>query len=387
MRRSRTATTAAGVVDLGSIEVRKSRHREVLETILGEIATGRFQPGDRLPTEAELSKRFSASRSTIARAMRDLKTRGLLNRQRGGGTTLARSEGKKVALLTPFAHAASELGHIGGLIHHHLSDLASQRTDHLRLQLIARTPTLGPERLESMMNAARTLIDQGVSGVFYYPLELPADVPNYNEIVVDRLLAAGVAVVAVDRDIVTFPQRSKLPLVTYDNRRAGYLVTNHLIERGAKRIAFIHTPLVSSAATDRLRGYYDAIEDAGLPLDRSLVFRPDFHAIDADFCRKLFEDVRPDAILCKQDHYAALVGRQLMSAGIKVGSDILLAGFDDEPFAELLPVPLTTIRFPPDPFAQVCYERLTAQMSNAAVPLPGMTLIDVELVVRASTGG
>ena len=72
--------------------------------------------------------------------------------------------------------------------------------------------------------------------------------------------------------------------------------------------------------------------------------------------------------------------------GLKIGSDVMLAGFDDEPFAEMLPAPLTTIRFPADPFAQVCYERLLAQMSEPSVPLPGQTLIDVELVARESTG-
>ncbi|RYD84168.1 MAG: GntR family transcriptional regulator, partial [Sphingomonadales bacterium] len=85
----------AGLTDYGDpADVRKPRHRQVFETLLSDIASGRFQPGDRLPTEAELAKTFSASRSTIARAMRDLKTRGLLNRQRGGGTHIARQEGK-----------------------------------------------------------------------------------------------------------------------------------------------------------------------------------------------------------------------------------------------------------------------------------------------------
>src|SRR5688500_10618536 len=126
---SATAVTPA-------VDVRKPRHREIFESILGEIASGKFQPGDRLPTEAELAKTFSASRSTIARAMRDLKGRGLLNRQRGGGTHIARRDGARVALFTPFAQSAAGLGFIGGQIHAHLSELASQRADHLRLQLI-----------------------------------------------------------------------------------------------------------------------------------------------------------------------------------------------------------------------------------------------------------
>ena len=381
---ARISTTSGGSepVEVGE-EPRKPRHREVFESLLGEIASGRFQPGDRLPTEAELAKTFSASRSTIARAMKDLKGRGLLRRQRGGGTHIARQDGKRIALFTPFAQSAAGLGYIGGQIHAHLSEVASQRSDHLRLQLIGRTDG---DPLDKMMAAAKALIEQGVAGVFYYPVELPQETSHYNQLVVDKLLAAGIAVLCVDRDIVSFPERSTLPLVTYDNRRGGYLVTDHLIKGGCKRIVFIGSPYVSSAASDRMRGYCDALEDSGLHVDRSLIRRKNLEDLDAAFCRQLVEETRPDAVLCKMDHYAALVGRHLVNMGLKIGSDVKLAGFDDEPFAEMLPVPLTTIRFPADPFAKVCYERLLAQMSEPSVPLPGQTLIDVELVVRDSTG-
>jgi DNA-binding LacI/PurR family transcriptional regulator len=87
------------------------------------------------------------------------------------------------------------------------------------------------------------------------------------------------------------------------------------------------------------------------------------------------------------DHYAALVGRHLMQMGLTIGKDILMAGFDDDPLAELLPVPLTTIRFVADPFAKLCYERLMDQMANPLESLPAVTMVDVELVVRESTAG
>src|SRR5688572_5424981 len=123
MARSR-ATLAVGVEANGAapVEARLPRHRLVFESLLGDIAAGRFQPGDRLPTEAELAKTFSASRSTVARAMRDLKSRGLLNRQRGAGTRVAQRQSTQVALFTPFAQSAAGLGFIGGQIHAHLSE-------------------------------------------------------------------------------------------------------------------------------------------------------------------------------------------------------------------------------------------------------------------------
>jgi len=368
----------------GLADPRKPRHRHVFEALLGEITSGRFQPGDRLPTEAELAKTFSASRSTIGRAMRDLQSRGLLSRQRGGGTHITRHESKRIALFTPFTNSAADLGYIGGQIHAHLSDLASQRADHLRLQLVGRK---SGDRLEQMMSGARALIDQNVAGVFYYPVELPEEISHYNQLVVDKMLSAGIAVVAVDRDIVSFPNRSKLPLVTYDNRRGGYLLTDHLIKRGCKRIAFIGSPFVSSAASDRLRGYCDALEDNGLTVEPSRIRRATLEELDARYCKSLMAQGKPDAIVCKMDQYAALVGRHLLGMGLTIGRDIMLAGFDDEPYAELLPVPLTTIRFPADPFALVCYERLSAAMDEPLLPMPVVSMIDVELVIRESTGG
>jgi LacI family transcriptional regulator len=364
---------------------RKSRHREVLDTLLNEIATGRFQPGDRLPTEAELAVSFSASRSTISRALRELKRQGLLNRQRGGGTHIARpQQTRTIALFAPFARTAGDLGFIGGQIHAHLSEIAAHRSDHLRLQTIGREA--GPENLlEAMLAATQSLIDQQVNGVFYYPVELPADRNPNNQQVVDKLRSAGIPVVAVDRDIIPFPDRSGIPLVTYDNRRGGYLVTDHLISRGCRRIAFVSTPLMSSAASDRLRGYYDALEDHDIGVDRKLVFTATLNDLDRAFVRRLLQEAKPDAILCKMDHYAAVIGRHLVTLNKAIGRDVKLAGFDDEPFAELLPVPLTTIRFPANPYAAVCYERLSSLIDNPAAPAAGMTLLDVELIVRAST--
>ena len=363
-------------------EVRKPRHRQVFETLLSDIASGRLQPGERLPSEAELAKTFSASRGTISRAMRELKSRGLLNRQRGGGTHITRKEGKRVALFTPFTQSAADLGYIGGQIYAHLSELAAHQSDHLRLQIIGR---MSGNRLEQMMAAARALIEQGVEGVFYYSAELPASDVHFNQLVVDKLMSAGIAVIAVDRDVVAFPERSKLSVVTFDNQRGGYLITDHLIRQGCRRIAFIGSPYVSSAAGARLRGYREALEDNGLNVEKSLIRPATFDDLDAEFCRSLIEDAKADAILCKMDHYAALISRQLVGMGLTVGKDVMLAGFDDEPFAGLLSVPLTTIRFPADPFAMACYERLTAQMANPSAPIGGTTLIDVELVVREST--
>jgi GntR family transcriptional regulator of arabinose operon len=368
----------------GSAENKKARHEEVLESILGGIASGRLRVGDRLPTETELSKTFSASRTTVARALRELKERGLLNRRRGGGTRIARTDGTRIALFAPFATPGPNLGFTGGQIYTHLSSLASKRADHLSLQITDRTHG---DRLDQLLAAVDEMLIKGVTGVFYYPMELPQEIAHYNQMVVDKMRAAGLAVVLVDRDIVTFPRRSDLALITYDNRRGGYLLCDHLIRRGCKRIVFIGIPFASSAVSDRMRGYCDAIEDHGKHPDRSLIRLANIEELTEDFCRTMMDECKPDAIICKMDHYAAIVGRHLVNMGLKIGQDVMLAGFDDQPIAEMLPVPLTTIRFPVESFAKVCYEQLMKQMTDPSTADPGLLLMNVELVLRASSGG
>ncbi len=83
-----------------------------------------------------------------------------------------------------------------------------------------------------------------------------------------------------------------------------------------------------------------------------------------------------------------MVGRHLTALGRKIGHDVKLAAFDDDPIAALLPAPLTTIKLPVRPFAEAAYEALCGQIADPALrPRPQQIIIDVELIVRESTTG
>ena len=62
------------------------KHRQVYRSLEREIRDGRFQEGDRLPSEADLVRQFGASRITVGRAVRDLQRAGLVERRAGSGT-------------------------------------------------------------------------------------------------------------------------------------------------------------------------------------------------------------------------------------------------------------------------------------------------------------
>jgi DNA-binding LacI/PurR family transcriptional regulator len=134
--------------------------------------------------------------------------------------------------------------------------------------------------------------------------------------------------------------RSKYDLVGIDNRRAGFLITHHLLRHGVKRIAFVAKPLSASTVVSRIAGYSEALFSSGVHLEQDLVRRDD--PDDPDFIRKLLKECRPEAIVCANDFIAARVMASLASRGVSVPQEMRIVGIDDVKYASLLPVPLTS---------------------------------------------
>ncbi|MCA9231657.1 MAG: substrate-binding domain-containing protein [Planctomycetales bacterium] len=372
-------------VEADPLSCSRPRYRQIFDTLRARISNGEYAPGQKLPTEADLMRLFDVSRTTVSRAMRDMELLGLITRRRGSGTYVCkpRETGERVdlALFVPWVESGSGLPYVEGLIHQRIADIASHGQATLLLQCLA--PGAGPLE-DRMINAARALVDNEVDAVLYYPAELPGELMKLNRTVVDLLVAAGIEIVLIDRDIVSYPERSEFTRIGYDNRRGGVLLTSHLINEGCKRIAFVGIPEVSTVVTNRLSGYYEAHRAHNMEVDPRLVHVADELDLTESFCRKLIEECQPDAIIGKMDRYAAIIGRHLMAMGLEIGRDIKLAGFDDEPIAELLPVPLTTIRLPVQAFAQTAYEAALRRIADHEADV-GQLIVDTELIIREST--
>jgi GntR family transcriptional regulator of arabinose operon len=133
--------------------------------------------------------------------------------------------------------------------------------------------------------------------------------------------------------------RSKYDLVGIDNRRAGFLITQHLLLHGVKRVAFVAKPLLASTVLARIADYREALFAYGIALQQNLVCRGDPE--DPNFIQKVL-NCRPDAIVCANDFTAARVMAGLVSHGICVPEEMRIVGIDDVKYSSLLPVPLTT---------------------------------------------
>lgn len=369
---------------LDNIDPKKPRSKQVYEAIRRRIEGGELTSGAKLPTELQLMQHFAVSRTTVSRALRDLELQGFIRRRRGSGTYVKEmahaAEQYDLAFFMPWMESGVSLPYVEGLIHQGLADLASRRHS----TLILKCPSGEGTFKERVLNTARSLIDLRVNGVFYYPAELPGDQMQLNRVVVDMLAKAGISVILIDRDIASFPNRSEFTRIGYDNRRGGVILTEHLIQKGCRRIAFVGIPEISTAVADRLAGYYEAHRMKGMSVDRELVRMVDEHELTRSFCDELMHSAKPDAIISKNDRFSALIGRYLIEQGLQIGRDVKMAGFDDDPIAELLPVSLTTIRLPIRTFVKAAYEAMLDNLTGSDKSAR-QVIVDTELVVRNST--
>ena len=170
-----------------------------------------------------------------------------------------------------------------------------------------------------------------------------------------------------------------------DNYHGGYAITRHLLERGAKRIAFLGDASIHSPEfLERHRGYQVAIEAADLRVDAKLQVKAisseqsGFDAANELFKRK----VRFDAICAASDLIAIGAMKALQARGMRVPDDILVTGFDDIPLAGFVNPSLTTVQQDTKIAGAILVDTLLKLIENKPVE---NQVIPVSLVLRRST--
>jgi len=226
-------------------------------------------------------------------------------------------------------------------------------------------------------------ISRNVSGVFFAPVEFSATRMQSNHRIVAALDRARIPVVLLDRCLEPYPQRSRYDLVGIDNRRTGYLATEHLIKAGAKRIVFLARPNSAPTVDARVAGYREALLLRSEKAGHDLVSIGD--ASDPKFIKSILKKQRPDAFVCANDLTAGNLMHTLISLGQRIPDDIRIVGIDDVKYARLLPVPLTTLHQPCRDIGRVAMAVMLDRIANPDLPSRDV-LLGCDLVVRKSCG-
>ncbi len=363
---------------------KQPRHQEIFSELKAEILAGTYDSAKRLPSEAQLVARFGVSRPTVARALQDLKLSGMLERRAGSGTYLKKNaelpaRTKQIGLIVPGLGKIEIFDVICG-------ELAS----------LARVHDLGMHwggsthpRVDSSMSVAEAeglceyYIEKGVSGVFFAPFEHTTDNEAANRRIAERLSHSGIPVVLIDRDLCVFPQRSTYDLVGMDNFAAGYLLAEHLIKLGVRRIEFVSRPLSATTVDARKAGAITAMMAHRVAISKE--FHQQGNCMDVDFVRKLTDGKRLDAVICANDHTAAQLLQTLARLNTDTPRDLRVVGFDDVRFATLLHVPLTTIQQPCRNIALTAFNAMRERLTDPTLPARSL-LVTPSLIVRESCG-
>lgn len=175
--------------------------------------------------------------------------------------------------------------------------------------------------------------------------------------------------------------------IDVDGRAGQRMLTEHLIERGHTRIAYITAPQGFTFTNARMRGFYDAMEVHSLPVNPEMVIAGDMgEASGREAAARLLESPEPPtAIMTGNDLMAFGVMHAVQERGLQVGEHVAVAGFDDIRSAAYVHPGLTTVRQPIFEIGERVTQMLLEIIAGERTPDHGYVL-QPELIVRASSG-
>jgi DNA-binding LacI/PurR family transcriptional regulator len=357
---------------------RTPKFKVILNALRESVMSGEYREGTKLPSESDLVRRFGVSRMTIVKAFKELQQQGLVVRRPGSGTFVAPNgqESRLFGLLIP------ELGQTE--IFEPICQGMTQYQSETKASLVWGNSFVKSDQNEIVAReSCEEFIRQKVSGVFFAPLELIPAKDEVNRMVVASLNKARIPIVLLDRCIDAYPARAEYDLVGIDNRRAAYGATIHLVEAGAKRIAFLGRKLSASTVDARIAGYREALFATDLLRREDLVTRGD--PADESLVRSILDEHRPDAFLCANDHTAATLMKSLISLGVRIPDEVRIVGIDDVKYASLLSIPLTTQHQPCLDIGRVAMATMVERLKDPDLPIREISL-SCRLVIRKSCG-
>lgn len=361
-----------------------SKHETISQELRIEIAAGAYSASNRLPSESQLVERFGVSRPTVARALRDLQAEGLIERRAGSGSFVksgaqADNAARVLGLLVPERGETEIFETICG----ELGALARVNDFGLLWGGSAMPFADRDSTPDHAIEVCQQFIEKSVAGVFFAPLEYSPDKERVNRELLQSLRQVGIPVVLLDRDVGQFPSRSDFDLVSLDNFHAGFMLAEHLIRLGCRRLRFVTRPGSAPTVDARIGGVREAIIRNGQKADANLVAQGD--PSDKKFATSLQPGKKCDGIICANDFTAAELLKSLAAANIEVPAKVRVAGFDDVRYATLLQVPLTTIHQPCRDIAQTAFRAMQERIKEPTIPPRTLTLAP-RLVVRDSCG-
>ena len=364
-----------------------SLHVQLHNQLRRLIVSGRWQDGERIPTETLLSRHLDISRTTVRIALQRIEIEGLIKRTAGRGTFVS---------YQPQEHSSSRsIGYITHSFHNEIhTNLLSSAETELRsagYQVIFSNATDNAEEARTLQQ----LMDDDVAGLMIWPNAYPT---AETKSILQEYQRRRIPIVFIDRYIDSIDT----DYVASDNFRGTYELVSHLLELGHRHIVHLMPNLNNlRPIEDRHRGYIGALAEHSLrpyaPWKIDSPNLPEFHERDIyqligqqrqhylDQVVRLMNAVepRPTAIVCINDILAIVTISALQNIGIRVPNDVSVVGFGDISMASYIGVPLTTVSQNAYELGRVASKMIIDRLQGKDVP-PRFEKVPTRLRIRKS---
>ena len=168
--------------------------------------------------------------------------------------------------------------------------------------------------------------------------------------------------------LVVFDRYSNLvdcSKVIIDNKEASKTAVMHLIQQGSKRVAMLAGPAHLHISHRRIEGYKEALRDAKLPFDPSLILHCDFSLQNVSENIQAFwtnQAIKPDGIFASSDRIAISAIHTLKKLQVKVPEEVSVIGFNDDPMGAMFTPSLSTVAQPSFEIGQEVVKLLLEQI-------------------------
>jgi DNA-binding LacI/PurR family transcriptional regulator len=223
------------------------------------------------------------------------------------------------------------------------------------------------------LEAAESFVSARVTGVVLTPMSKDASA---------YLLSHGVPVVEVDRQFA----EGVCDAVVTDNRAAAFKVTQDLAALGHKRIALLIDETDWTTGRDRLSGFKQALEQAGLGAAAGLVTTAGLDVVQAQgvAAKLLTRRDRPTAVFAANNLLAEAVWRAAEAVGRTIHDELSLACFDDVRWMTMVTPAITTVAQDAVSMGEIAVDQLLERSRNPSSPVRTV-MLNATVVRRGST--
>ena len=342
--------------------------------------------GAKVPSTREVAEAHGVSVVTASRAIQVLRDKGLIQTVERSGSFMTPSvstmAGKECYALVqrstpgPWYQASLAFSQAGFV--------AIQGQEGVRFE-IDQFRFDDDTRTADLQRQARRAARAGVLGIVFMPSRYKAEAARQDELFLQSCREAGLAIVLIERNLRGLGRVLEYDLVAADDFDGGLRCTQHLLNQGRRRIAFI-TGSPTSSHEGRLSGYLTSLHHAATGYGPFVIEQPAGLA-SKDSYGELADQLiaqRADAVVCYQDYTALGLILELLNRGIRVPSDIAVTGFDNLPIGKSYSIGVTTYAFSAEAVARHTTRLLRARLLDRNGP-PVKVLIPGDLIIRESS--